>query len=118
MKYFDYTATTPVDEEVLDTYVKITKNYFANTSSLHMLGQKSNLMLSKANEQLLETLEIKNHNVIYTSNATEANNLAIFGICDKHKKGKIITTKIEHSSVFETCKSLEDKFIKVFKKSY
>lgn len=110
MKYFDYTATTPIDDEVLDTYVKITKNYFANTSSLHMLGQKSNLMLSKANEQLLETLEIKNHNVIYTSNATEANNLAIFGICDKHKKGKIITTKIEHSSVFETYKSLEDKF--------
>ena len=64
-------------------------------------------MLSKANEQLLETLEIKNHNVIYTSNATEANNLAIFGICDKHKKGKIITTKIEHPSVLACFKDLE-----------
>ena len=44
MKYFDYTATTPVDDEVLDTYIKTTKNFFANTSSLHKLGQRSNLM--------------------------------------------------------------------------
>lgn len=114
MKYFDYTATTPIDDEVLDTYIKTSKNFFANASSLHKLGQRSNLMFSKANEQILETLQLKNHNVIFTSNATEANNLTIFGVCNKYEKGKIITTKIEHSSVYETYKSLENKFDVVY----
>lgn len=114
MKYFDYTATTPVDDEVLDTYIKTTKNFFANSSSLHKLGQRSNLMYSKAIEQLQETLNLYNHNVVFTSNATEANNLAILGYCEKYQGGKIITTKIEHPSVFETIKSLENKFEVVY----
>lgn len=110
MNYFDYTATTPIDEEVLNTYIKTTQNFFANANSLHKLGQKSNMMYAKAMEQLLQALNLNNHNVIFTSNATEANNLGILGICDKYNTGKIITTKIEHPSVFETIKSLEDKF--------
>lgn len=110
MNYFDYTATTPIDKEVLDTYIKTTQNFFANSNSINKLGQRSNLMYNKAMEQLLETLDLKNHNVIFTSNATEANNLGIFGICDKYNKGKIITTKIEHPSVYEVFKSLESKF--------
>ena len=114
MKYFDYTATTPVDEEVLDTYIKTTKNFFANTSSLHKLGQRSNLMYTKAIEQLLEVLNIKDHNVIFTSNATEANNLGILGITNKYQTGKIITTKIEHPSVYETIKSLENTYDVVY----
>ena len=114
MKYFDYTATTPVDEEVLDTYIKTTKNFFANTSSLHKLGQRSNLMYTKAIEQLLEVLNIKDHNVRFTSNATEANNLGILGITNKYQTGKIITTKIEHPSVFETIKSLENTYDVVY----
>lgn len=114
MKYFDYTATTPVDKEVLETYIKTTNNFFANTSSLHSLGQRSNLMYTKAVEQLLNTLDLKNHDVIFTSNATEANNLAILGFTKKYNNGKIITTKIEHASVFEPIKALEDKFDVVY----
>lgn len=114
MKYFDYTATTPVDEEVLDTYIKTTKNFFANTSSLHKLGQRSQLMYDKAIEQLLNVINLQNHNVVFTSNATEANNLSILGVCEKHSKGKIITTKIEHPSVFETINYLKSKFDVVY----
>lgn len=114
MKYFDYTATTPVDSEVLETYIKTTNNFFANTSSLHKLGQRSNLMYTKAIEQFKEVLNIPNHNIIFTSNATEANNLGILGICEKFEKGKIITTKIEHPSVYETIKFLENKFDVVY----
>jgi len=114
MKYFDYTATTPVDEEVLDTYIKTTKNFFANTSSLHKLGQRSNLMYTKAIDQLFEVLNLNEHNVIFTSNATEANNLGILGISNKYVTGKIITTKIEHPSVFETMKALEEKYEVVY----
>jgi cysteine desulfurase len=53
MIYFDYTATTPIDEEVLNTYIKTQKNFFANTTSLHKLGQMSNYMLEKATQEML-----------------------------------------------------------------
>jgi cysteine desulfurase len=57
---------------------------------------------------MLEVLNLKNHNLIFTSNATEANNLGIYGVVSKYKKGKLITTKIEHASVYEVFKSLEN----------
>lgn len=114
MKYFDYTATTPVDSEVLETYIKTTNNFFANATSLHSLGQRSNLMYEKAKEQLLSVLNIYSHDVVFTSNATEANNLALFGVCSKYEQGKVISTKIEHASVFEPLKALESKFDVVY----
>ena len=114
MKYFDYTATTPVDAEVLETYIKTTNNFFANTSSLHKLGQRSNLMYTKAIDQFKEVLNIPEHNIIFTSNATEANNLGILGVCEKYEGGKIITSKIEHPSVYETIKNLEGKYDVVY----
>jgi len=109
MIYFDYTATTPIDPEVLDTYIKTQNNFYANTNSLHKLGQMSNYMLEKATNEFKDILAINKHRIIYTSNATEANNLGIFGVVQKHEKGKLITTKIEHPSVFEIFKDLENK---------
>ncbi len=118
MIYFDYTATTPVDNDVLETYIKSTKNFFANSTSLHAMGQKSNHMVEVCTKSILDTLNIKNYKIIYTANATEANNIAILGWCNKYlnddKRYKIITTKIEHASVFNTFKSLEDKFDVVY----
>ena len=118
MIYFDYTATTPVDSDVLETYIKSTKNFFANSTSLHAMGQKSNHMVEVCTKSILDTLNIKNYKIIYTANATEANNIAILGWCNKYlndnKRYKIITTKIEHASVFNTFKSLEDKFDVVY----
>ncbi len=103
--YFDYTSTTPMDLDVLETYNRVQKYYFANTESLHKLGRMSDDLLEKAKREIKETLGIDKE-IIFTHNATEANNLAIFGIVGK-KKGKIITTKIEHPSVFEVFKYLE-----------
>ncbi len=107
MIYLDYGATTPIDDEILDLYVRIEKDFFANTTSLHRLGQRSNFMFEKSKQELLNTLGIVNHDIIFTSNATEANNLAVLGYLSKYKSGKIITTKIEHPSVFEIYKHLE-----------
>lgn len=109
MIYFDYTATTPIDKDVLDTYIKMQQHFFANSSSVHKLGQESAHMIEIAKNEIKNTLGIPNHEVIFTSNATEANNLAILGIAHKHKKGKIITTKIEHPSVYEVCRHLEEE---------
>ena len=109
MIYFDYTATTPIDDEILDIYIRTEKNFFANSTSLHKLGQSSNYLYNKATDEIKELLNIKNYNLVYTTNATEANNLGIFGIVLKHKSGRIITTKIEHPSVYEVFKNLENK---------
>ena len=105
--YFDYTATTPIDNEVLDLYVNIQKKYYANTTSLHLLGQKANNVYEQMKEEIRNILNIK-HELIFTSNATEANNLAILGVLEG-KVGKIITTKIEHPSVFNVFEDLESK---------
>lgn len=114
MIYFDYTATTPVDNDVLETYIKSTNNFFANANSLHKLGQRSNHMIEVSTETICNTLGLTNHKIIYTSNATEANNIAIFGWCKKHIqsdiKPRIITTKIEHASVYNSFKQLEEDF--------
>jgi cysteine desulfurase len=109
MLYFDYTATTPIDEEVLETYIRVEKNFFGNSTSLHKLGQMSNYMYEKASEEIREVLKTPEHNIIFTANATEANNLGIYGIVLKQESGKIITTKIEHPSVYKVFKDLESR---------
>ena len=103
--YFDYTATTPMDDEILETYIKIQKEYYANATSLHKLGQTSNQIYEKVKKNVQEMFKIE-HNVVFTSNATEANNLGILGYL-KGKKGKVITTILEHPSVYEVFKELE-----------
>lgn len=102
MVYLDYAATTPVNEEVLDSFVKCTKNYIANPNSIHLLGIKANELLSSATNQIADILKIKSSEIIYTSGSSEANNLAIKGILNKYsKRGKhIITTRFEHSSIY------------------
>ena len=110
--YLDNAATTIVNSEVLDAYVQAKRLYFANPSSIHIPGQEANRMLEKAREQILNVLDIKDYELIFTSGATEANNLAIKGYCLKHQnRGKhIIVSQIEHPSVLECAKQLEDVF--------
>lgn len=103
--YFDFTATTKMDEDILKTYVDIQSKYYANTTSLHMFGQKCNNIYEQMKDEIRNILNV-NGDIIFTSNATEANNLSIFGLTSE-KKGKIITTKIEHPSVYEVMQSLE-----------
>lgn len=103
--YFDYTATTKMDEEVLKLYIDVQNKFFANTTSLHSFGQKCNSLYEKMKNEISNVLDV-DHKIIFTSNATEANNLGILGLIGD-KKGKLITTKIEHPSVFEVFKKLE-----------
>lgn len=114
MIYLDYGATTPIDEEVLEKYIEASKIFFANPNSLHKLGQTSNYVFEVATNEILKTLNIPNHHLVYTANATEANNLAIFGIAERYESGKIITSKIEHPSVYNAVKALENKYEVVY----
>lgn len=90
MIYLDYSATTPVNDSVLDTYVKVTKNYIGNPNSLHKLGLESNKLINDATRQIKKILDIEEKEIIYTSGASEANNLAIFGVCRKYKNRESI----------------------------
>ena len=115
MIYLDYSATTKTDDEVLDTFVKCSKDFIGNPNSLHKLGVKSKNMIDKATKQIETLLNIDDYDVIYTSGSSESNNLAIKGICDKYKnRGKhIITTSLEHSSIYGPVDYLIDQGFKV-----
>lgn len=110
MIYLDYSATTPVNEEVLDTYVKVVKNYIGNPNSLHELGVNAKKLIDASTIQVADILGVKPSEVIYTSGASEANNAAIKGICLKYQnRGKhIITTELEHSSVIAPLSYLQE----------
>ena len=101
MIYLDYSATTPVNENVLNTYIKVTRDYIGNPNSLHSLGVHAKKLIDASTNQVASILGIKSSEIIYTSGASEANNMAIKGICLKYQnRGKhIISTELEHSSV-------------------
>ena len=107
--YLDNAATSKVYPEVLESYNQITLKYFANPSSIHKLGQESNRLLEKSREQILSLFNLTHHEVIFTSGATEANNLAIKGyaLANRSRGNHLITTAVEHPSVLNTFKALE-----------
>ena len=108
--YLDNASTSKVNPEVLESYNQITLKYFANASSIHKLGQESNRLLEKSREQILKLFNLLHHEVIFTSGATEANNLAIKGyaFANKGRGNHIITSATEHPSVLNTVKQLEN----------
>lgn len=102
MIYLDYSATTPVNQDVLDSFIKACNRYPGNPNSLHKLGVESKNMIDKATNQIASIMGVKNEEIIYTSGSSESNNLAIKGICLMYQnRGKhIITTDLEHSSIY------------------
>ena len=115
MIYLDYSATTPVDKRVLDTFNKVSLEYPGNSNSLHSLGVKSKELEDYLTEQIAKMLKVKKNEIIYTSGASESNNLAIKGICNKYKnRGKhIITTFLEHSSIIAPLNYLSNQGFEV-----
>lgn len=110
--YLDYAATTPVDEGVIDSYCKLLKENYSNSDSIHDLGTKASAYLKKARTQISNLLNCKETEIFFTSGSTESNNTAIKGVALAYQnRGKhIITTKIEHPSVLDSCKQLEELF--------
>ena len=110
MVYLDYSATTPVNKDVLDVYNKVCLEYPGNSNSFHKLGIKSKELEDKCTERIAELLGVKSKEIIYTSGSSESNNTAIKGICLKYQnRGRhIITTNLEHSSVISPLNYLVD----------
>ena len=110
MIYLDYSATTPVDKRVLNTFNKVCLEYPGNSNSLHKLGSEAMELENYATDRIKDILRLKDKEIIYTSGASESNNQAIKGICFKYKNRgcHIITTYLEHSSVISTISFLAD----------
>lgn len=115
MIYLDYSATTPVNEEVIDTYSKVCRDYIGNPNSLHKLGVEAKKLIDASTLQIAKILGVKSSEIIYTSGSSEANNLAIKGVCSKYNnRGKhIITTELEHSSVIAPISYLQKQGFEV-----
>lgn len=109
MVYLDYSATTPVLPEVLDSYNKVTEEYYGNPNSLHKLGIKSHELLASAYKQIAELLNIKENEFVITSGATEANNMALIGAALTYRRygNHILVSRLEHPSIYGICKYLE-----------
>lgn len=99
--YLDHSATTPIDARVLDAMLPYLRDQFGNASSVHQFGQEARAAVDKARRQVASLINARANEVIFTSGGTEANNLAIRGICDAAQQyGRhIITSAIEHPSV-------------------
>ena len=115
MTYLDYSATTPTSEEVLNTFVEVSRKYIGNPNSLHKLGVEANEIIKASTKQISNLLNIKESEIIYTSGASESNNMAIKGIALKYQnRGKhIITTEFEHSSIYGPLTYLQKQGFKV-----
>ncbi len=110
--YLDNAATTSVNPDVLLSYETVIKKYQGNASSIHALGMEAKDLLEQARNQILSLLNKKEDELIFTSGATEANNLALKGYALQYQnRGKhIIVSSIEHPSILETAKQLEEYF--------
>ncbi|MBI5970010.1 MAG: cysteine desulfurase NifS [Deltaproteobacteria bacterium] len=106
--YFDHNATTPVDPEVLDAMLPFLKEEFGNPSSIHWAGRNSRKAIEEGRDKVCRLLNCANLELIFTSSGTEGDNHAIKGVAyaKKEKGNHIITTKVEHPAVLNTCKHL------------
>ncbi|WP_372739598.1 IscS subfamily cysteine desulfurase [Neptunomonas sp.] len=110
--YFDYSATTPVDPRVADKMVAcltLDGNFGNPASRSHLFGWKAEDAVETARKQVADLISADPREIVWTSGATESDNLAIKGVAHfYHKKGKhIVTSRIEHKAVLDTCRQLE-----------
>jgi cysteine desulfurase len=109
--YLDYSASTPVDPKVLRAMLPYFKKDCGNPSSIHGFGQKALLAVDQARENAAKFLDCDSNEIIFTGSATEANNLALFGLI---KAGDhVITSQIEHPAILEPCRVLEKRGVEI-----
>jgi len=107
--YLDYAATTPMDKEVLDEMMPYFSQKFGNPSSIHQFGQEALEAVDKARQQVADFLGCSLSEIIFTSGATESNNMTIKGVikASSVENPHIITSAIEHHCVLNSCKEAE-----------
>lgn len=111
--YLDYNASTPIDERVLEEMIAVYRNNYGNADSrTHDYGTNAQKKVENARKQVASLLGVSKNEVVFTSGATESNNMAILGLAEyglKNNKMHIITTSIEHKAILEPLKILEKR---------
>lgn len=115
MIYLDYAANTKVDKEVLDLYYDTALNNYGNPNSNHDFGKQSKKLIDESTKKIANLLNIEPEEIIYTSGATESNNLAIKGICERYKNyGKhILLSSLEHTSIIAPATIMQEEGFEV-----
>lgn len=113
--YLDNGASTKVDKRVVEAMIPYCTEVYANPSSVHDFGKKARRAVEEAREFIAKKINAEVNELIFTSGGTESDNLAIIGgaFANKHKGNHIITSKIEHKAVLNSCKHLEKQGFKV-----
>ena len=108
--FLDYNSTTPLSEDVLSAMLPYFTEKYGNPSSTHSFGQEALHAINKARLQVSKLIGCKVDEITFTSGGTESNNLALSGIGRLNRTGKnhIITSSVEHSSIFNQCKQMEE----------
>lgn len=115
MIYLDYSASTPVDSDVLELFYNTTKKYYANPNSSHKLGREAKELIDKCTLNMANNLHVLPEEIIYTSGASESNNLVIKGICERYKThGKhILISSLEHNSIVSSATIMQEQGFEV-----
>ena len=110
MIYLDYAASTPVDDQVLDTFYSVSKKYYANPNSIHKFGVETKKLIDNSTIDIANKLGVLKEEIIYTSGASESNNLVIKGICERYKnRGKhILISSLEHNSIVASATAMQE----------
>lgn len=109
--YFDSASTTKINPEVLSTYEKLLEKYYANSESLYEEGAEINQMMEKSRAATAGILGVSPSEILFTSGSSESNTSAIKGVCFANPTKKhILTTNVEHSSILNCCKQMEEIF--------
>lgn len=113
--YMDHNATTPVDSRVLDAMLPYFSEKYGNPSSVYRLAKECELAKEKAREKLASFINAKPYEIFFTGSGTESDNFAIKGVCfaNRGRGNHIITSKIEHHAVLNTCKWMEEQGFEV-----
>ena len=115
IRYFDHAATTPVKEDVLREMLPFLGEKCGNPSSLYTLGRTAKVGIEKARKHVANLINCDKNEIYFTSGGTESDNTALKGIMylNKNKGKHVITTKIEHHAILNTCKTLQENGFKV-----
>jgi len=114
--YLDHNATTPLREEVLEGMLPFLRQHFGNPSSAHNFGKRVREAVEEARERVATAIGARPREIIFTSEGTEADNLALFGVTNSplaSKRRKVVTSAIEHPAVIESCKALKKRGFEV-----
>lgn len=104
--YFDYAATSPIDEEIVKNALELSFKHWGNPSSIHEAGTDARFFFEEARKRSATALDVKSENIFFTSGGTESDHLALTSVLSKPQKGSIIISAIEHPAIREMTKMI------------